>query len=271
MIEAAVARAPACQRGALPAIAERLQSLDAAAQVALLLAEDTAAAMHAVDDRPFAAEHAPAVRARCRAPAGRLRQLVRAVSALATGRSGAARHVRRRDRAPAGNPRHGLRRAVLPADPSDRHDQPQGPQQRAARRAGRRRQPLCDRRRRRAGTTRSIRSSARWTTSARWSRRRSEQRAGDRARLRHPVLARPSLAARAPGLVPLAARRLDPLRREPAEEVRGHRQSSISTPRARCRRCGSRCATSCSSGSTRACASSASTIRTPSRCRSGNG
>ena len=46
----------------MPAIAERLQSLDAAAQVALLLAEDTAAAMHALDDRPFAAEHAPAVR-----------------------------------------------------------------------------------------------------------------------------------------------------------------------------------------------------------------
>ena len=62
MIKAAVARAPTCQRGGLPAIAERLQSLDAAAQVALLLAEDTAAAMHALDDRPFAAEHAPAVR-----------------------------------------------------------------------------------------------------------------------------------------------------------------------------------------------------------------
>ena len=62
MIKAAVARAPTCQRGALPAIAERMQSLDAAAQVALLLAEDTAAAMHALDDRPFAAEHAPAVR-----------------------------------------------------------------------------------------------------------------------------------------------------------------------------------------------------------------
>ena len=41
--------------------------------------------------------------------------------------------------------------------------------------------------------------------------------------------------------------------------------------RRRAARCGRRCATSCCSGSSRACASSASTIRTPSRSRSGNG
>jgi hypothetical protein len=35
--------------------------------------------------------------------------------------------------------------------------------------------------------------------------------------------------------------------------------------------CGWRCATSCCTGQARACGSSASTIRTPSRCRSGNG
>jgi starch synthase (maltosyl-transferring) len=62
MIKAAVARAPTCQSGGLPAVAKRLQSLDVAEQVTLLLSEDTAAAMHALDDRPFAAEHAPAVR-----------------------------------------------------------------------------------------------------------------------------------------------------------------------------------------------------------------
>ena len=63
MIKAAVARAPTCAEWRhCPRSPNALQSLDAAAQVALLLAEDTAAAMHALDDRPFAAEHAPAVR-----------------------------------------------------------------------------------------------------------------------------------------------------------------------------------------------------------------
>ena len=50
-------------------------------------------------------------------------------------------------------------------------------------------------------------------------------RHGGRARFRHPVLARPSLAARASGLVQAPAGRLDPVRGEPAEEIRGHRQS----------------------------------------------
>ena len=43
----------------------------------------------------------------------------------------AARHLRRRDRAPAAGARHGLRRPLLPADPSDRHQGAQGPQQHA--------------------------------------------------------------------------------------------------------------------------------------------
>ena len=58
-------------------------------------------------------------------------------------------------------------------------------------------------------------------------------------------------------------------RREPAEEIRGHRQRRLL--RRRRPGSGSRCATSCCSGSSTACASSASTIRTPSRCRSGSG
>ena len=65
----------------------------------------------------------------------------------------------------------GLRRAVFHADPSDRRDQPQGPQQRAEGRAGRSRQPLCDRRRGRRPRRASIPSSARSRISARWSRR----------------------------------------------------------------------------------------------------
>ncbi|MEJ0019839.1 MAG: alpha-1,4-glucan--maltose-1-phosphate maltosyltransferase [Acetobacteraceae bacterium] len=43
------------------AIAGQLASLDAAAQVALLLSPETAAAMRAADQRPFAVEHAPAI------------------------------------------------------------------------------------------------------------------------------------------------------------------------------------------------------------------
>ena len=56
LIQAAVARASGCTRGALPTIADRLASLDAGSQVALLLADDTAAAMRVVDDRPFLVE-----------------------------------------------------------------------------------------------------------------------------------------------------------------------------------------------------------------------
>ena len=53
-------------------------------------------------------------------------------------------------------------------------------------------------------------------------RRGRGPRPGGRARLRAPVLARPPLGARAPRVVPPPARRLDPLRREPAQEVPGH-------------------------------------------------
>ena len=113
----------------------------------------------------------------------------------------------------------GLRRAVFPADPSDRRDQPQGPQQRLHAAAQRSWQSLCDRRRRRAVTMRFIPSSARWKTSAHWSRRRGEhdleialdfaiQCSPD-----HPV------AQGASGLVRLAAGRNDAIRRKSAEEI----------------------------------------------------
>ena len=58
----------------------------------------------------------------------------------------------------------------------------------------------------------------------------------------------------------------------PRTRRRNTRTSSMSistTPTAR--GCGTNCAISCCSGSTRGCAPSASTTRTPSRCRSGNG
>ena len=50
----------------------------------------------------------------------------------------------------------------------------------------------------------------------------------------------------ASGMVLLARRRLDPLCGESAEEVRGHRQLSISTRTGQTRRCGWHCAMSCS-------------------------
>ncbi len=53
-------------------------------------------------------------------------------------------------------------------------------------------------------------------------RRRHRARPRDRARLRAAVQPRPPLGARPPGVVHPAARRLDPVRREPAQEVPGH-------------------------------------------------
>ena len=44
----------------MPAIAARIQSQDARGTIALLLAEETAEAMHRVDERPFATESTPA-------------------------------------------------------------------------------------------------------------------------------------------------------------------------------------------------------------------
>ena len=77
-------------------------------------------------------------------------------------------------------------------------------------------------------------------------------RHGDRARLRRAMLARPSLAQGASAMVQAAAGRIDALRGEPAEEIRGHRQPRFLIAKMPAR-CGMRCATWCCSGSTRAC------------------
>ncbi len=173
--------------------------------------------------------------------------------------------------APAARPRHGLRRALLHADPSDRPHQPQGPQQHADAGPGRSRQPLCDRRRR--GRARRAAPGARHARRLPPARRGGRRRTASRSRSTSPSSARPDhpWLKQHPGVVRLAAGRHDQVRREPAEEVRGHRQRRLLRAGCRARRCGSRCATSSCSGSSRACASSASTTRTPSRCRSGNG
>ena len=107
------------------------------------------------------------------------------------------------------------------ADSSDRHELPQGPQQRA----DRRRQAIPAVRgrsaRRTAGTPRSSPASGRSTTSRRFGRGRAP-RARGRARSRLAVLARSSVGARAPRVVPASARRDDQVRGESAEEIPGH-------------------------------------------------
>ena len=77
---------------------------------------------------------------------------------------------------------------------------------------------------------------------------RPRARSGDRARLRDPMLARPSVDQGASGVVRLAPGRHHQIRREPAQEVRGHRQRPLLSGGA-ARRSGTRCATWCCSGS----------------------
>ena len=61
LLAAAVERAPAKALAVLTDVLARLPSLAPDEQVALLLAPDTATAMHASDDRPFTAQHVPPV------------------------------------------------------------------------------------------------------------------------------------------------------------------------------------------------------------------
>ncbi len=119
-----------------------------------------------------------------------------------------------------------LRRALPAADPSDRPHEPQGPQQRAEGAARRSRQPVGDRQR--ARRPRRDRSGARHRQAVRAARQgREEARHRDRARLRHPVLARPSVADRAPGVVPPSPGRDAEVRGEPAEALPGHLQRQL--------------------------------------------
>ncbi len=135
--------------------------------------------------------------------------------------------------------------------------------------AGRSRQPLCDR----LGRGRARRHPSR-TRHVRGfppaGRCRPRARAGDRARLRHPVLARPSLDQAS---IPNGSTggRTAPSS-SPKTRRRNTRTSSTSISTATpSRACGMRCATWCCSGCATASRSSASTTRTPSRSRSGNG
>ncbi len=151
------------------------------------------------------------------------------------------------------------RRSIRSAHPS------QGPQQRAYVRARRSGKPLCDRLEPRAAMTNPSGSSERLPTSA----GSVTPRAGGASRSRsisRSSVARSPLGARSirSGSSGVAGR-LDQICREPAQEIRRHRQRRFLRARSRRRICGARCATSCFSGAGRACASSGSTTRTPSR------
>ena len=99
---------------------------------------------------------------------------------------------------------------------------PQGQEQHARRR----RRPTSGARGRseppRAGTRTSTPSSGTIEDFDAFVAAAEQARARGRSRLRDPVLARPPVGQRAPGVVPPPARRLDPVRREPTEEVSGH-------------------------------------------------
>ena len=136
---------------------------------------------------------------------------------------------------------------------------------------GRRRQPVGDRRRTRAATRRS---SPQLGTLEDFRRLVAQARASTASRSRSTSRssARPTIRTckAHPRVVPLAARRHRPVRREPAEEVPGH--LSVRLRERRLARAVARAEERVrATGSARACASSASTTRTPSRSRSGSG
>src|SRR4051794_18704603 len=159
-----------------------------------------------------------------RPPARPLRRLVRALPPL-LGR------LPRRGRADAAAGRARLRRGLPPARAPDRRDEPQGPQQRARRRAGRSGLPLGHRpprirRPRRAASRPGRRNRLRGD-----GRRGAGQRGRDRRRLRDPVFGRPPLADRAPRVVPPSPGRDAQVRGEPAQALPGHLQRELGVAR----------------------------------------
>ena len=176
---------------------------------------------------------------------------------------------RRLHRAPPRDRAARLRCRLSRADPPDRPGQPQGQRQQHGCRAGRPRQPLRDR----FGGGRPPRGQPR----ARHARRfpplcRAPPR---RSAWRWRSISRSSARPTIPGCASIRnGSASGPTERSntPRTRRRNTRTSSTSISTTRTARdCGPNCATRCCSGSTRACAPSGSTTRTPSRCRSGNG
>ena len=180
----------------------RRRSEDAAAahrrRVAAALARRPGRARwRAHPDRSRATRFDRVLERRGRARARAVRRVVRDVPALGRHRSVAQRDVRRSGRAAAVRRVDGLRRALPAADPSDRPQLPQGPEQRAD--AAARTIPAARGRSdpRRAATRRSSRGSARSTDFDRFVATAAAARARDRARHRLPGVAGSSLRARA--------------------------------------------------------------------------
>ena len=100
MVRAAIEDLSGPKRALLSDIAERLQSLDAV--VRFRCPACTADGKGNPGDRrpAFRSASCATYPVRCRSPAGRIRELVRDVSAFRDRRSGAARHIRRCDQAP---------------------------------------------------------------------------------------------------------------------------------------------------------------------------
>jgi hypothetical protein len=156
-----------------------------------------------------------------------------------------------------------VRRPVPAADPPDRHDAPQGPQQLGRGRPGRPRLSPWAIGAPRAATRRSTPSSARSRTSA--AREAAARSTASSSRWTSPSSApRPPVGHRAPRVVRAPARRHDPVRREPAEEVPGHLPARLRDRRL-ARGCGPSSRACSSTGSARASGSSGSTTPTPSR------
>ena len=222
LVRAAATRARGAERGALLAYAATLDGdapLEERRQSALT--EALRELMAAAPDRSFETVYAPPLEVVVERPLARFsawyeffpRSAVEAPArhgTLAT----AARTARVRRR-------HGLRRRLSTADSSDRPESPEGPQQQPTRdrarpglavgdRCGRRRTQERARRARHARRLRDV------------SARSGTARAGDRARSRVPVLAGPSVRRRASAVVRAPTRRQRAVRRESAEEVRGH-------------------------------------------------
>ena len=210
---------------------------------AVLLSPETAALMARGRSAPLRVRTDPRCRCRPSAPAP-VRQLVRAVPALAERRSSAARHLRRRRSATCrasatwASTCSISRRSTRSArtNRKGRNNTPDAG-------AGRSRQPLCDRLG--GGRARRDPPAARHARGFPPAASQAAAAQGWRSRWISPSSARRTIPGckRAPGLVRLAAGRHDPLCREPAEEVRGHRQRRFLRHGRGARLCGSRCAT----------------------------
>ena len=120
-----------------------------------------------------------------------------------------------------------LRRALPAADPPDRRQEPQGPQQRARRRPGRPRLAVRDRRRRGRPRRRPPRARHRCEDVRDLCATAHEHGMDVALDIALNASRRPPVADRAPRVVPAAPRRHAQVRREPAQALPGHLQLQL--------------------------------------------